>query len=143
MKTWGGRFTEQIDATFERFNRSFGVDQRLIFEDIEGSLAYASALEKAGLLTEEEFRQVGKGLVEIKKHIEKDPTWPTKQKSEDVHSFVESQLFEMIGDAALKLHTGRSRNDQVALDTRLFVKRAIVQIQVQVKALIRALLSQA
>jgi argininosuccinate lyase len=143
MKTWGGRFTEPTDATFERFNRSFDVDQRLLFEDIEGSLAYATALEKAGLLTEEELRQVGRGLVEIKKHVERDPTWLTKDKGEDVHSFVESQLFEMIGNAALKLHTGRSRNDQVALDTRLFLKRAIVQTQVQVKALIRALLSQA
>ena len=143
MKTWGGRFTEQPDAAFERFNRSFELDQRLIFEDIEGSLAYASALEKIGVLSAEELRQIGKGLVEIKKRVEKDPSWLSNQKHEDVHSFVETQLFELIGDSAFKLHTGRSRNDQVALDTRLFLKRAIVGIQVQIKGLIRGLLTQA
>jgi argininosuccinate lyase len=143
MKTWGGRFTEQPDAAFERFNRSFGVDQRLIFEDIEGSLAYAGALEKIGILSAEELRQIGKGLADIKKRAEKDPGWLSGQKDEDVHSFVEAQLFELIGDAAFKLHTGRSRNDQVALDTRLFLKRAIVGVQVQIKGLIRGLLGQA
>jgi argininosuccinate lyase len=143
MKIWGGRFTEQTDAAFERFNRSFGVDQRLIFEDIEGSLAYANALEKIGILSAEELRQIGRGLTEIKKHVEKDPHWLGSQKDEDVHSFVEAQLFELIGDTAFKLHTGRSRNDQVALDTRLFLKRAIVNIQVQIKGLVRVLLSQA
>jgi argininosuccinate lyase len=143
MKTWGGRFTEQTDAAFERFNRSFGVDQRLIFEDIEGSLAYANALEKIGILSAEELRQIGRGLAEIKKHVEKDPHWLGSQKDEDIHSFVEAQLFELIGDTAFKLHTGRSRNDQVALDTRLFLKRAIVNIQVQIKGLVRVLLNQA
>src|SRR5262245_6583545 len=143
MRTWGGRFTEQPDAAFERFNRSFEFDQRLIFEDIEGSLAYASALEKIGVLSAEELRQIGKGLVEIKRRVEKDPSWLNNQKHEDVHSFVETQLFELIGDSAFKLHTGRSRNDQVALDTRLFLKRAIVGIQVQTKGMIRGLLSQA
>src|SRR3989442_12864055 len=102
MKTWGGRFTEQTDAVFERFNRSFGVDQRLIFEDIEGSLAYAHALEKIGILSAEELRQIGKGLTEIKKHVERDPHWLGSQKDEDVHSFVEAQLFELIGDTAFK-----------------------------------------
>jgi argininosuccinate lyase len=143
MKIWGGRFTEQTDAAFERFNRSFGVDQRLIFEDIEGSLAYANALEKIGILSAEELRQISRGLTEIKKHVERDPHWLGSQKDEDVHSFVEAQLFELIGDTAFKLHTGRSRNDQVALDTRLFLKRAIVNIQVQIKGLVRVLLSQA
>ena len=143
MKTWGGRFTEQTDAAFERFNRSFVFDQRLIFEDIEGSLAYAGALEKAEILSAEELRQIGKGLTDIKKRVEKDPGWLSHQKDEDVHSFVETQLFELIGDTAFKLHTGRSRNDQVALDTRLFLKRAIVGIQVQIKELIRVFLAQA
>ncbi len=131
------------DAGFERFNGSFGIDHRLIFEDIEGSLAYASALERAGILSADELRQIGKGLTEIKKRAEKDPAWLVKHPAEDVHSFVEAQLFELIGDAALKLHTGRSRNDQVALDTRLFLKRAIVQIQVLVKGLVQTLLTQA
>ena len=75
MKTWGGRFTEQIDAVFERFNSSFGIDQRLILEDIEGSSAYANALAKAGILSQDELKQIGKGLAEIKKRIEREPAW--------------------------------------------------------------------
>ncbi|MSO23927.1 MAG: argininosuccinate lyase, partial [Acidobacteria bacterium] len=82
MKTWGGRFTEQIDAVFERFNNSFGIDQRLVLEDIEGSLAYANALSKAGILSQEELKQIGKGLAEIKKRIEKDPAWLVGQSAE-------------------------------------------------------------
>lgn len=143
MKTWGGRFTEKTDAAFERFNCSFPVDRRLILEDLEGSAAYAGALEKAGLLTTEEFRQIAKGLGEIKKMVESDPAWFSQQQAEDVHSFVEAQLVQIIGEPGYRLHTGRSRNDQVAVDTRLFMKRALVQVQVQVKALNQDLLDQA
>lgn len=143
MKTWGGRFTEQIDAVFERFNNSFGVDQRLILEDIEGSAAYANALAKVGILSADELKQIGKGLAEIKKRVEKEPEWLVGQSGEDVHSFVESRLVEIVGDAGFKLHTGRSRNDQVALDTRLYLKRAIIRVQVQLKALSREMLNQA
>jgi argininosuccinate lyase len=143
MKTWGGRFTEQIDAVFERFNNSFGIDQRLVLEDIEGSLAYANALSKAGILSQEELKEIGKGLAEIKKRIEKEPAWLASQSAEDVHSFVEARLVETIGDAGLKLHTGRSRNDQVALDTRLYLKKAIIHVQVQIRNLNRELLNLA
>src|SRR5262245_66313075 len=79
MKTWGGRFTEQINAVFERFNNSFGIDQRLVLEDIEGSSAYANALAKAGILSQDEVKQIGKGLAEIKKRIEKEPAWLASQ----------------------------------------------------------------
>ncbi|HVN79737.1 MAG TPA: argininosuccinate lyase [Terriglobia bacterium] len=143
MKTWGGRFTQPTDAAFERFNSSFGIDQRLIFEDIEGSLAYAAALERVGILTSEELKQISKGLVEIKRQVEKEPERLKQQKDEDVHTYVERSLFELIGDAAYKLHTGRSRNDQVALDMRLFLKRAILSVQVEVKKLCRELVEQA
>ncbi len=143
MKTWGGRFTEPIDATFERFNSSFDIDRRLLFEDIEGSIAYAAALEKAGILSLEELRQIGKGLSEIKKRAEKEPEWLESHSSEDVHSFVETCLVEIIGDVGFKLHTGRSRNDQVALDTRLFVKRAVLRVQVHIKSLNREILNLA
>ncbi len=143
MKTWGGRFTQQTDAAFERFNNSFGIDRRLIFEDIEGSLAYAAALEKAGILDSDECKQISKGLVEIKRRIEKEPERLENQKDEDVHSYLESRLFELVGEVAYKLHTGRSRNDQVALDTRLFLKRAIIQVQVQLKNLSRELVQLA
>ncbi len=132
-----------MDAVFERFNNSFGVDQRLILEDIEGSAAYANALAKVGILSADELKQIGKGLAEIKKRVEKEPQWLAGQSDEDVHSFVESRLVEIVGDAGFKLHTGRSRNDQVALDTRLYLKRAIIRVQVQLKALSRELLNQA
>ena len=143
MKTWGGRFTEQIDKVIERFNNSFAVDKRLVFEDIEGSMAYAAALEKAGILTAEEFRRIEKGLAEIKKRVEREPAWLERQKDEDVHSFVERRLVEMIGEAGYKLHTGRSRNDQVAVDTRLYLKRAIVGVQACIKRLNREVLALA
>jgi len=143
MKTWGGRFTGPIDAAFERFNSSFGVDQRLILEDIEGSLAYANALAKAGILSQPELQQIVKGLGEIKKRVEKEPEWLASQKAEDVHSFVEAQLVQIAGDAGFKLHTGRSRNDQVALDTRLYLKRAIIRVQVEIGNLSRELLNLA
>ena len=143
MKTWGGRFTQPTDAGFEHFNRSFGIDQRIMFEDIEGSLAYAAALEKVGILTTEELRQISKGLVEIKRRVEKEPERLGQQEDEDVHTYIERSLFELIGDAAHKLHTGRSRNDQVALDMRLFLKRAIIDIQVEIKKLGREFVEQA
>jgi argininosuccinate lyase len=143
MKTWGGRFTGKIDDTFERFNNSLPVDQRLIFEDIDGSVAYATALEKAGILGHEELKQICNGLREIKQRIEDDPNWLKGSSAEDVHTYVEARLVELAGDAALKLHTGRSRNDQVAVDTRLYMKRAIIQVQVQLKALNLEFLSQA
>src|SRR5438034_536084 len=98
-------------------------------------MAYASALEKAGILSPEELKQIGKGLAEIEKRVEKDPRWLSGQKDEDVHSFVESRLHDMVGDVAFKLHSGRSRNDQVALDTRLFLKRALIRVQAQIRSL--------
>jgi argininosuccinate lyase len=143
MKTWGGRFTEQIDAVFERFNASLDIDQRLILEDIEGSIAYATTLAKTGILSEDELKQIGRGLAEIKKRVEKEPEWLASQKDEDVHSFVEARLVELIGDAGFKLHAGRSRNDQVALDLRLYLKRAIILVQVQLKTLSREIVSLA
>jgi argininosuccinate lyase len=143
MKTWGGRFTGQIDGVIERFNNSFAFDKRLVFEDIEGSMAYAAALEKASVLTAEEFRQIEKGLTEIKARVEREPTWLQGQEDEDVHSFVERRLVETVGEAGYKLHTGRSRNDQVALDTRLYLKRAILGVRALIKGLNREILALA
>ncbi|MFN8008545.1 MAG: argininosuccinate lyase [Terriglobia bacterium] len=142
MKIWGGRFSTSMDEAFERFNRSLPVDRRMVLEDIEGSLAYAKALEKIGILTAEELNQIGKGLAEIKKRLDREPEWIAESTDEDVHSFVESQLVGLIGEAAYKLHTGRSRNDQVALDTRLYMKRATIRVQVEIKNLMRELVKQ-
>src|SRR5512147_1235196 len=102
MKIWGGRFSEGMDEAFERFNRSLSVDHRLILEDIEGSIAYAKALEKAGLLSADELNQIGRGLSEIKKRVDKGTDWIRESLDEDVHSFVEARLVELIGEAAYK-----------------------------------------
>ena len=118
-----------MDEAFERFNRSLSLDRRLILEDIEGSMAYAEALEQAGVLSPQELRQILGGLGEIRNRTQQDPDFLADAKDEDVHSFVEARLVEIIGKAGLKLHTGRSRNDQVAVDTRLFLKKAIGQVQ--------------
>lgn len=128
MKLWGGRFTKETDREFARFNASFGVDQRLLREDIEGSIAYAQALAGAKVLTRREAETIKRGLEKILQKAERDPEY-LKSNAEDVHSFVEERLFQIIGNTALKLHTGRSRNEQVSLDMRLFLRRAIGSIQ--------------
>ncbi len=132
-----------MDEAFERFNNSFGIDQRLILEDLEGSMAYAGALKRVGVLSSQEFRQIVQGLGEIRERTLKEPKFLAERKDEDVHSFVEARLVEIIGKTGLKLHTGRSRNDQVALDTRLFLKRAIGQVQVRLQGMMHQLLAQA
>src|SRR5580704_6602621 len=121
-KLWGGRFKGQADAAFARFNSSFSFDQRLLKADIQGSLAHAEALAKAGLLTAAETSQISQGLRDILTRAEQDPKYLLSADSEDVHSFVESELVRSIGNAGYKLHTGRSRNDQVATDLRLFLR---------------------
>ena len=143
MSIWGGRFTQGMDEAFERFNNSFRLDRRLISEDIEGSMAYAEALEKAGVLSDRELRQILDGLGKIRHRAQQDPGFLEEAKDEDVHSFVEARLVEIVGEAALKLHTGRSRNDQVAVDTRLFLKKGIGRVQKGLKALMGELLNQA
>ena len=132
-----------MDEAFERFNNSFSLDRRLISEDIEGSMAYAEALEQAGVLSDRELRQILDGLGKIRHRARQDPDFLAEAKDEDVHSFVEARLVEIIGAAALKLHTGRSRNDQVAVDTRLFLKKAIGRVQKGLKGLMGELLNQA
>jgi len=132
-----------MDEAFERFNASLSMDRRLILEDIEGSTAYAEALEQAGVLSPQELRRILEGLGEIRDRARRDPDFLKDATDEDVHSFVEARLVEIIGEAGLKLHTGRSRNDQVALDTRLFLKKAIGQVQQGLKGLMAELLHQA
>ena len=132
-----------MDEAFERFNASLSMDRRLILEDIEGSVAYAEALEQAGILSPRELRRILEGLAEIRDRARRDPGFLADAKDEDVHSFVEARLVEIVGEAGLKLHTGRSRNDQVALDTRLFLKRAIGRVQQGLKGLMGELLNQA
>lgn len=122
---WGGRFVGKADPSFAAFNNSFKFDVRLFEADVKGSQAYCRVLEKAGVITGDEARLIQDGL----KHILKSGTSGDdsffKKPAEDVHSFVEARLIELAGDAGRKLHTGRSRNDQVATDLRLWVRDAI------------------
>lgn len=123
MKLWGGRFTRDQNSLMREFNDSFKFDQRLYAEDIEGSKAYAKALQQIGLLTEPEWESIVKGLEIIK--IEFDTGQFVSDNDEDIHTAIERRLTELIGKTAGKLHTGRSRNDQIALDLRLYVMREI------------------
>ncbi len=127
MKLWGGRFTGVADADFARFNASFAFDRRLIEADIEGSLAQAEAINKIGILTQEEAQTISDGLKKILQRAQEDVRYLDSRDAEDVHSFVEAELVALVGEVGYKLHTGRSRNDQVATDLRLFLRREIDQ----------------
>jgi argininosuccinate lyase len=139
MKLWGGRFTGESDAEFARFNASFSFDRRLIEADIEGSLAQAEALKACGILTEDECRAIESGLNRILQRAREEPGYLDSREAEDVHSFVEAELVESTGAAGHKLHTGRSRNDQVATDLRLFLRNEIDEVVVLIRALQRTL----
>jgi argininosuccinate lyase len=124
---WGGRFTQELDAGAARFLASVDVDSRLAEEDIEGSLAHAEMLSSIGVLTSEELAQVRRGLGAIREEIRAGSfTWDASK--EDVHMNVEAALTAREGDVGARLHTGRSRNDQVATDMRLFARRACVEV---------------
>ncbi|MEW6125684.1 MAG: argininosuccinate lyase [Acidobacteriota bacterium] len=125
MKLWGGRFTGEANKEFAQFNASFAFDRRLIEADIEGSFAQAEAILNAGILTETEAQQINEGLEKILQRVREDDGFLNSRDAEDVHSFVEAELVALIGEAGYKLHTGRSRNDQVATDLRLFLRGEI------------------
>ena len=143
MKLWGGRFKGEADAEFARFNSSFAFDRRLIEVDIEGSLAHAEALVAAGILSEEEARRIAWALKEILRRARADKSYLSNTEAEDVHGFVEAELVAAIGDAGYKLHTGRSRNDQVATDLRLFLRGEIDATRELIRDLQRALVELA
>ncbi len=121
---WGGRFTKATDAEVFSFNASIGFDRRLWREDIEGSLAHAAMLGKQGILSGEDVAAITAGLDGIRDDIESGKL-AIDESAEDIHSFVEAELTARIGDAGKRLHTGRSRNDQVALDMRLYIRKRI------------------
>jgi len=141
-KLWGGRFTGATDPLMERFNASISFDQRMWKEDIQGSKAYSLALAEAGLLTEEEAALICGGLDDISKEWE-SATFEVKPSDEDIHSAVERRLHELIGRTAGKLHTGRSRNDQVATDVRLWLKAQIDQLLKYVRELVKTTVQRA
>ncbi|MBP5159281.1 MAG: argininosuccinate lyase, partial [Lachnospiraceae bacterium] len=127
MKLWGGRFTKEEDLKVDSFNSSITFDRRLWKQDIEGSEAHVRMLKKQGILSDADADLILKGLREIKEDIIKE-TLKVDESAEDIHSFVEGVLTERIGEAGKKLHTGRSRNDQVALDMKLYIRDEITQI---------------
>ncbi|MDK2815225.1 MAG: argininosuccinate lyase, partial [Thermoanaerobacter sp.] len=135
MKLWGGRFKSETDKLMEEFNSSISFDIRLLKHDILGSIAHAKGLYKAGVLTEEELNLIEKGLKEILDEINVGEV----PNDEDVHSYVERLLTEKIGNTGRKLHTGRSRNDQIATDERLYLRDEINKIKEDLNKLIDTL----
>ena len=142
MKLWGGRFTEGINELVNTFNSSISIDSRMYKEDIEGSLAHVKMLGKQGIIPSEDSKKIVEGLKEILIRID-NGTIQIDKDAEDIHSFVESILTYYIGDEGKKLHTGRSRNDQVTLDTKLYLKKYIKIIINEILKLHETLLEKA
>ena len=136
---WGGRFTKETDQLVYNFNASISFDKKLYAQDIKGSIAHVMMLAKQGILTEIEKEKIISGLEGILDDVEKGKL-EISEKYEDIHSFVEATLIDRIGDPGKKLHTGRSRNDQVALDMKLYTRDEITQIDALLKELLRSIL---
>jgi argininosuccinate lyase len=141
---WGGRFEAEPSDLLRRLNDSFAYDRELFDEDVAGSVAWAGALEKAGVLSEDEARSIISGLNHVSPPgNDRGLASPTIAAPEDVHSYVESHLFEAIGPLAGKLHTGRSRNDQVATDVKLWLKKASCELLARITELASVLVDRA
>lgn len=138
MKLWGGRFTKETNQLVHNFNASISFDQRFFRQDIEGSIAHVTMLMKQGILSQEEKVQIVNGLSGILEDI-LSGSLEINDEYEDIHSFVEAHLISRIGEAGKKLHTGRSRNDQVALDMKLYTRAEIAQLDSLLKDLLRVL----
>ena len=144
MKLWGGRFAPgRRDPHFEKFSESFSVDQRLILYDLQVNRAYVRALGVARVLAAGEVRRLTRGVDRLRRYVETHPGWARGQAGEDVHTWVEARLEREVGPVARKLRTGRSRNDLVATETRLFVKSEISSLQSAAVEFLEALVAQA
>ena len=139
MKLWGGRFTKETNQLVHNFNASLSFDQKFYHQDIEGSIAHVKMLAKQGILTTEDRDAIIEGLEGIRRDLESGALAFTAE-HEDIHSFVEAVLTERIGEAGKRLHTGRSRNDQVALDMKLYTRDEIDELDGLVKSLLEELL---
>ena len=133
---WGGRFTKETDKLVYNFNASISFDQKLYKQDMEGSIAHVKMLGKQGILTEKEMQDIVDCLKEILKEVEEGKLIISDE-YEDIHSFVEAKLIDRLGDTGKKLHTGRSRNDQVALDMRLYTRQEVLHTDKLVKELLK------
>jgi argininosuccinate lyase len=141
-KLWGGRFQKDMDEAADSFNASISFDARLYAQDIEGSMAHCRMLAKQEIISDEEATQILDGLLEIKREMDRGELL-IDEDHEDIHSLVEKALVEKIGPVGEKLHTGRSRNDQVSLDVRLYTREAIHRVTDLVKEMQRALVDLA
>ena len=135
MALWGGRFTQEADQKFKFFNDSLRFDYRLALQDIDGSIGWAKAITSVGVLTEDEHQQLVAALKELRAEIEPKIEIILKDDAEDIHSWVESKLIEKVGDLGKKLHTGRSRNDQVAVDMKMWCKAQVIVMQERIRNL--------
>ena len=140
MKLWGGRFTKETNQLVHNFNASLSFDQKFYEEDIAGSIAHVAMLAKQGILSEEDKEAITAGLNGICDDI-KSGSLVIDEEHEDIHSFVEAHLTERIGEAGKRLHTGRSRNDQVALDMKLYTRKEVLEMDALLKHLLQSLLS--
>ena len=139
MKLWGGRFKKETSSLLEKFNASINFDKRMYKEDIEGSIAHSKMLAKQDIISQEEQKTIEKGLLQVKEEIESG-NFVFSIKDEDIHMAIEGRLIALVGEAGKKLHTARSRNDQVLVDTRLYTKRRAEEIGSGLLELMDALL---
>ena len=139
MKLWGGRFTKETNKLVHNFNASLSFDQKFYKQDIQGSIAHVTMLAKQGIIEESDKVAIINGLNSILTDIENGHLEFTPE-HEDIHSFVEAHLIERIGDPGKKLHTGRSRNDQVALDMKLYVRDEVVELDSLLKTLLLSIM---
>lgn len=142
MKLWTGRFKKEISKTTNDFNSSISFDSRMYREDIEGSIAHAEMLGQCGIITMEESKDIQQGLKGILEDIEKGDL-KIDMEAEDIHTFIEGELTKRLGANGKRLHTARSRNDQVAVDIKLYLKKEIKEIEELVKGLIRVIANKA
>jgi argininosuccinate lyase len=143
MKMWSGRFRQPLDADFERWQRSFEFDRRLLREEVTASRAHAGALKNTGVLSSSELIAILQGLDQIAEQAASSRGFLPDSEAEDVHHFVEEQLVTLIGDTGYKLHSGRSRNEQIATDLRLYVRAAIDQTRNDLADFLSAFLERA
>ena len=142
-KMWGGRFERGPDASFYEFERSWKVDRRLLPQEFALDRAWARAIARAGILTKEEGEQLVAALDALETRAKSDAAWLDNSKAEDVHHYVETALIEKLGGLGAKLHTGRSRNDMVATEIRMYVKDAAREVRRALASLERAIAGQA
>lgn len=143
MKMWSGRFRQPLDPHFEEWQRSFPFDQKLLRYELAASRAHAQALKAAGIIIPAEYSLIASALEQIGKNSEQEPEFFNDPEAEDVHHFVEKKLVALIGEAGKKLHSGRSRNEQIATDLRLFVRDAVDDLRALLGEFLEVLLDRA